>query len=329
VTGRQWRASAPEAIEADLAALWRDVTKDGPVARAMMSNLVIVRTPRHAWPEQRIGVSIDAVAAQHPSRVVIIDHESTASAAGHAAIARVGVVTFGPPEARYGVEQIAVRSAGLDEALPSLVRRFVRGDLPISIWWAEDLSEAPLIAPILQMGRQLVYDSGRWQDVARGVTVLQDWRHLDLADVNWRRIAAMRRALIFAAGAAPPGGWSPSAIRITHRPDDRAQAWLLAGWLASRLGAPGSALPRREEATDSLLTVTIGEGDEAMRVERADRRVLVRHGGRPPSVIGVPVEGEADVIAAELHTLSRDVRLHEVIGVLARGLAPGHPAPRT
>src|SRR5437660_3239462 len=106
VNERLWRASTPRTIEADLAALWRDVTKDGPVARAIMSNLVVVRTPRHAWPERRVGVSIDAVVAQHPSRVVIIDHESITSGIERPPDARVGVATSGPPRARYGVDHM-------------------------------------------------------------------------------------------------------------------------------------------------------------------------------------------------------------------------------
>src|SRR2546425_98527 len=126
VTARLWRASTPETIDGDLAAVWREVGKDGPVARAMMSNLVVVRAPRTAAPDRRAGVPIDAVAAQHPSRVLIIDHETCASGVSRPTDARVGVVTFGPPDARYGVEQIAVRSACLDESLPSLVRRLVR-----------------------------------------------------------------------------------------------------------------------------------------------------------------------------------------------------------
>src|SRR5439155_23814149 len=153
-----------------------------------------------------------------------------------------------------------VRSACLDESLPSLVRRLVRGDLPISVWCAEDLSEVPLIASVIDMGRQLVYDSSAWQDVARGVQALQPWRHLDLADVNWRRIASMRRGLILAAGLTGGDDWPPDDIRIAHRREDRAQAWLLAGWLASRLEWASGAFPRMQDAQDGdeSLAVTIG-----------------------------------------------------------------------
>ena len=70
--------------------------------------------------------------------------------------------------ARYGVEQIVVRSACPDDALLSILRRFVRGDLPTTVWWTEDLSAAPALDPFVEMGRQLLYDSRRWRDVRRG-----------------------------------------------------------------------------------------------------------------------------------------------------------------
>src|SRR4029453_7704275 len=193
LTERIWRTSAPATIERDLAELWRDVCAKGPVARAIMSNLVIVRAAR---VERRAGVSIDAVAGQHPSGGLIIDHEQPGSGPCEITGARVGVVTYGPPEARYGVEQVAVRSACTDESLPALIRRLVRGERPISVWCAEDLSNVPLLASIVDMGRQLVYDSRQWASVGKGVQALEPWQHLDLADVNWGRPRALRRPVL-------------------------------------------------------------------------------------------------------------------------------------
>jgi len=240
VTERTWRASTPAGIERDLSALWRDVGAKGPIARAMMSNLVIVRAARI---ERRAGVSIDAVVAQHPSRVLIIDHDA-ATAGNVITGARVGVVTFGSTIARYGVEQIAVRAAFTDDSLPSLIRRLVRGDLPISVWWAEDLSRVPLLSSILAMGRQLVYDSRQWFDIRRAVQSVESWAHLDLIDVNWRRLAAVRRAVALAAADSDASAWSPDTVRISHRWADRAMAWLLAGWVASSLEWPSGVMPR-------------------------------------------------------------------------------------
>jgi glucose-6-phosphate dehydrogenase assembly protein OpcA len=315
LTERIWRTSTPATIERDLAELWRDVGAKGPVARAIMSNLVIVRAAR---VERRAGVSIDAVAGQHPSRVLIIDHEQPGDGPCEITGARVGVVTYGPPEARYGVEQVAVRSACTDESLPALIRRLVRGERPISVWWAEDLSDVPLLASIVDMGRQLVYDSRHWASVGKGVHALEPWQHLDLADVNWRRLAPIRRAVIEAA-KIDRTDWRPSDVRITHRADHESLAWLLVGWLASRLGWKGirPGVEARPDG-DAVLLLSIGAGADPIQIRSDGRQVVVQHASRPPSIIGVPQEGEADAVAAELHTLSHDVRLHDALSALRR-----------
>src|SRR6266446_2659634 len=117
VADRSWRVSTPEAIDADLAALWRDVGRgETSVARAVMSNLIVFRSPT--------------------------------SAAG--------------------------------------------GDMPTCIWWTEDMSDAAPSEALLTVGRQLVYDSRRWRDVRRGAAAMAPLvrRHrVDLADLNWRRLA--------------------------------------------------------------------------------------------------------------------------------------------
>src|SRR5687767_5759732 len=79
VAGRVSRASAPDRIEAELAAVWRDVAREGPVSRAVMSNLVVYcRCPADrevdlASPLARIPV--ESVARDHPSRVILLHHD--------------------------------------------------------------------------------------------------------------------------------------------------------------------------------------------------------------------------------------------------------------
>jgi glucose-6-phosphate dehydrogenase assembly protein OpcA len=355
VAERVWRTSTPDAIEADLSALWREVGERGPIARAMMSNLVVFRRARpaaraDAGIDELLGdIPVDAVAARHPCRVIVIDHEETASDLRGPASAGVGIVAFGPPQARYGVEQIAMRSACAAASLPSVIRRLMRGDLPTSLWWAEDLSHLAPAAPIVAMGRQLVYDSRQWRDIRGSVLALAPYiiacdtappsahrtmtesQRVDLADVNWRRLMPVRRALVFAAGASGAAAWRPRDIQITHRPGDSALAWLLIGWLASRLDWPADAVPRIEEARrgDDVLSIVIGpavaKGFGAAGGEAGETRatldrgcVRVTHGGAAPSVVGVPREGEADAVAAELHALSHDACLHDALSALLR-----------
>src|SRR6266498_4168369 len=217
VAERVWRTCTPEAIERELSALWREIGERGPVAHAMMSNLIVFRKadPARRNGDRRDmafgGVPVDDVAARHPSRVILIEYEQAGPDSAANMSADAGIATFGPPQARYGVEQIAVRSACTDASLPSLVRRLVRGDLPTSLWWIEDVSRVAPIPSIVTMGRQLVFDSRRWRDIRQGVLALAPYidadrdgdrasrapsrwsQNVDLADVNWRRLTPVRR----------------------------------------------------------------------------------------------------------------------------------------
>jgi glucose-6-phosphate dehydrogenase assembly protein OpcA len=343
VSRREWRESTPAAIEADLAALWRELAHDGKIARAVMTNLVVFRlrerasegrangAPRDsrtdAAPET--GDPLDAVLARHPSRAIIIEHVPGHSTAGGPVGAGVGVLICGPPAARYGVETVLVQSACAEASLPSVVRRFVRGDLPTSIWWTEDLSTVPPLAPLLKMGRQLIYDSRRWRQLQSGIRIVANLaadRLVDLADLNWRRLAPLREALVHAAGFADTRTVTADLVRIEHRPDEEPLAWLLAGWLAAKLEWPATAAPtlRAVEGTDEILTVTIGKQAPAMLEGCLNaQRACVTVTGRPRIVLPTIRESEADAVAAELRILACETELHETIAALAQRFAPG------
>ena len=344
VAQRMWRESSPGAVEQDLSALWRELGEGVGIARATMSNLVVFRCARRGAPPRKTaddifqGLPIDAVAARHPCRVIFIDHEAAAADAVPTISTGVGVVTYGPPHARYGVEQIAVHAACDEASLPSIVRRLVRGELPTSVWWADDPSRVSPVNAIIAMGRQLIYDSCKWRDVRRGILALApfvasadsadartDSRHaargpgVDLADVNWRRLKPMRQALVFAARSERGSmEWVPADVRIAHRPGDGALAWLLAGWLASRLRWDSWPRIVEERHGDMVLSISIGAGTAAITASMDRGRVVVSEGATPPSVLQVPHEGEADAVAAELHSLTVDICLHDALSALLR-----------
>jgi glucose-6-phosphate dehydrogenase assembly protein OpcA len=346
--GHATRPSTPATIEDDLKALWLDIAREAPVARALMANLVVFCECRPASrvndvnrpddPDDSHNIDFDAAIAavpiaevvrRHPSRVIVLHHSSRA-AAGEPIAAAVSVVTFGPDQARYGFEQIAVRSACADASLPSLVRNLTRGDVPTSIWWTEDLSRTPPVAAIVAMGRQLIYDSRDWNDVGRGVLALSPYiqrhRPADLADLNWRRLTALRQGLVHAAHSLrtdPKMGIGD--VRVAHQPGEGAVAWLLAGWLASRLaGASAGRIPVRveEHGGEETLTVSVGEADNGLIASMNAQRVIVTTaGGAPPLQLAVHHESEADAVVAELRTLSRDPCLHDALAALVRHFA--------
>jgi len=317
VADRSWRASTPEAIDADLAVLWRDVGRgETSVARAVMSNLIVFRSPASGGGDDMAaliaGAPVEEVAARHPSRVIVLEH-CHGEAPRAPSAAAVGILTFGPPAARYGVELIVVRSACPEPSLLSILRRFVRGDIPTSIWWTEDISDAAPSGALLTVGRQLVFDSRRWRDVRRGAAAMAPLvRHhrVDLADVNWRRLAPLRRALTHARGPFQSGAWRSVEVGVSHAAEEAALAWLFFGWLRGqgvRCAEPtpmpqGAATAPENEGSSALLAVAIGDMHATLSPRGAD----VVCPEAPPLSVAAAVESEADAVAAELRSLAPD-----------------------
>jgi glucose-6-phosphate dehydrogenase assembly protein OpcA len=325
---RTARRSTPETIEADLATLWRELADSGtPIARAVMSNLIVFRERMAARNADldvvTANLPLDEVGARHPSRVIVIEHEHGLSTPDAPFAAGVAIVTFGPAQARYGIEEIVVRSACAEASLPSIVRRFIRGDLPTTVWWTEDLSQVPPIDAFVEMGRQLVYDSRRWQDVRRGIAVLAPLvigRRIDLADLNWRRLAPVRQALPPASAPAGTASRPDTTARIAHRPGEAAIAWLAAGWLLADRRHAVEAAPIVEESNleEATLSVTLHRPSGDTTVTLRERTVAIVNESAPPLLVGIPIESEADTVAAELRTLAYDAGLHEAIAALVR-----------
>jgi glucose-6-phosphate dehydrogenase assembly protein OpcA len=326
---RVFRESSAETIDADLAALWRELAKgDTPIARAVMSNLVVFRY-RIAKPDADVAtvmadLPLDEVIARHPSRLIVIEHDAGSQQPDAPFAAGVGIATFGPASARYGVEQVVVRAACAEASLPSIVRRLTRGDLPTSVWWTEDLSEKPPLEPLVTMGRQLVYDSRDWRDVRGALRVLEPLvgRHrIDLADVNWRRLAPLRRAFEQAGPGGTPLIVPGARVHIAHAVDEAALAWLLAGALMAVAAHRPKEPPKVEasEVGDAAIVVTIEDASHRSTVTlSASGAAVAGAAAGAPLVVSMPIESEADAVAAELRLLSQDTELHAALAALVQ-----------
>jgi glucose-6-phosphate dehydrogenase assembly protein OpcA len=353
VATRAWRASEIDNIDVELAAVWRDVAREAPVSRAIMSNLVVFcrwaagdDVDLALTPED---VPIEEVTGNHPARIILLHHDPDApgDAAPEAPMAaHVGVLTFGPPDARYGVERIVIRSACSEAALPSIVRRLMLGDVPTSVWWTEDLSGTRPLAPLVTMGRQLLYDSRRWRDVRLGALalapLLTDAFGPDLADINWRRLLPVRQALVHAVGSSGPSTRQRlTAVHIRHRRDEAALAWLLAGWLqhAGSMGPgphqtklldvhqsevgrvlldPPITVDEDSNLGDDVLTVVF---DDGLQLRLGNHEVRVADPlGPAPFAVAVPRETEGEAVAAELCVLTHDASLHQTLSALVERL---------
>jgi glucose-6-phosphate dehydrogenase assembly protein OpcA len=290
------------------------------------------------------GVPIDDVARHHPARVILLYHDPDASGRDDKSAAHVGALTFGPPDARYGVEQIVIQSRCPEAALPSIVRRLVLGDVPTTMWWTEDLTETRPLDPLVTMGRQLLYDSRRWRDVRAAVLALAPLLtdpfgpavaprasagRPDLADVNWRRLLPVRQALVHAVGSCDPAKRQRlTSVQIRHRPGEAALAWLLAGWLqdagsrgpglheaeAGRVLDPPISVDEDADLTDDVLTASF---DDGLHLRLGSQQVSIDDPlGPAPFVVAIPSETEAEAVSAELRVLTHDVGLHNTLAVL-------------
>jgi glucose-6-phosphate dehydrogenase assembly protein OpcA len=355
VTDRVWRQSSPEAVDRDLAEVWREIGERGPVARSMMSNLVVFRfddrrtserpgpsnlpdPPQppdpNEVPDPRDASSnlLREVVARHPSRTIVVEQDRGRHEPGRPIDARVGVSVFGPPSAQYAVEWVVLRSACAEASWPSVVRRFARGDVPTSIWWTDDFSSTDALEAIAPSARQLLYDSRLWHDVPRAVGVLAhllDRHRLDLVDLNWRRLGPLRRGLAQVYRTAQPkpphsnetGG--PHSVRITYRSGELALASLLAGWVAARLHSDAASWPALVESdvAPDLLHIELTGANRRIGARMSEERSEIDQAGMPALVVAAPQESPAEGIAVELRSLSADSALRDAILALAHRAA--------
>ena len=323
---RAWRPSALDRIETDLTAVWEELAREAPVSRAAMSNLVVFcRCPAETTIDLALppeGLPLEEVARQHPARVIVLRHDPDVAAGAPATLsdARVGVMTFGPHDARYGVEEIVIRSACAEAALPSIVRPLLLGDLPTTIWWAEDFSATRPLASLVTLGRQLLYDSRRWRDVRSAA--------LALAPLAADRLRSGSRGRQLAAADTPSTGARAcdrversrrsAANHHSNRPSSRGRRARLASCRLAR-GArsiPPSRSRKIRSATDDILTLSF---DDGLELRLGVTSVTVEDPRGPaPFAAAIPQESESEAIAAELRVLTHDASFHAALAALAR-----------
>jgi glucose-6-phosphate dehydrogenase assembly protein OpcA len=278
-----------------------------------MSNLVVFRgcspTEHVDLTTVPLEVPLDEIVARHPSRVIVVHHTWPDSNRSSAVAAAVGITVFGSVGARYGVEQIALHSGCADEALVSVVLGLALGDLPLSIWWTDELANLPPIARLLASGRQFVYDSRGWKHVEQGFGAVASLAAKpngpDIVDLNWRRLVPLRRALITAFKNLPASS-RPTAVRVRYAQGEAPLAWLLAGWLSKVLDSAESRVAVAVQSGEPGANVLSVAFNEPTMTVTMDGHHVTLSGPDPPFLIPVRQEHAADALADELCNLAKD-----------------------
>lgn len=359
VTARGPEAVDLAAIERELGRPWQppEALPDEPAARALMGNLVVVC--RHESEKADVLAEVATIVAHYPARVLVLVADAGSPSEELKAWVTIYRRTRGAAPQVCG-EGVTIQAGGpAIPRLPSMVRSLVLGDLPTALWWATP--EAPplagdLFVELADLADQVIYDSFAWMDPLRQLVLTATWvggsGRPVASDLAWRRPKLWRR--IVAQSLDPqlaPGALEAiTEVHMAHGPHALTQAWLLAGWLAFRLGwhpRGGKVSPGPEvswafqwaHGTPRVEIRRLSEGEPDLQSVRIVTRVNARPvtfrfalegPGRVSTVaeglsdrtlsLTAPLQSRGQLVARQLPDLARD-RLFDSSVALARSMA--------
>jgi hypothetical protein len=265
-------------IERELARL-RDATSAAPeggqpnLRTSVMTHIAWVPP---VWLEKAES-ALMGMAERHPSRTLIMVPRPDL-ADGLDATVSVRCFPLGDRAVCGEVIELVLRgaraAAPASIALPLLV-----SDLPVFCRWrGEPGFESVEFLQLMQIVDRLIVDSTEWEHVPAAYGSLEDLfsERLVVSDIAWARTERWRALL----ASLWPGVAEVQKIRVHGT---RAQAYLLAGWLTSRLGHP-----------------------VAVEVDEQEKLVGIDVDGKPaPFPPGDP-PNPSDVLSSELDRFTRD-----------------------
>ena len=228
-------------MERELRMLWKSPTGSGGFYRAALINLVV---PLEAESCDRYSAVIAEVARRHPARIFRLVPESGAAVDPSRLSARATALCHMRPGGGGFVcsEMIVLEwSERTGALLPSAVGSLLIGDLPVVMLRLECGPEPAWGTSLAERADVVIADSAAVEEPA---ALPAAWdragRHGEpMRDLAWTRLEPWRGLLveIFDRPAASAALAEIRDVKITHGgAAPPAGAWLLAGWLASRLG---------------------------------------------------------------------------------------------
>jgi Glucose-6-phosphate dehydrogenase subunit len=234
------------AVETELARL-RDVSTDEgltPNQRTSVMTHVAWVPPNWLDAAER---TLEGMAERHPSRtVILVPHEESED---DCIDAELSVRCFAVADGSVCGEVVELHLHGKRALAPaSIVLPLAISDLPVFVRWrGEPCFGDEQWEQLAGVADRLIVDSAEWNEL-RYRDLAESFDLTAVSDIAWSRIHSWRVEL---AGHWP--GIREQEIRIRG---PRAEAALLRGWLASRLGR---AIPPVEPAED--LGVRLGAND--------------------------------------------------------------------
>jgi hypothetical protein len=236
-----------------------------------------------AWADQA-RAALAGMAERHPSRSILLFPEPDAGKNRIDAMVSLECYSIAEVNRLVCSEVIELELLGTRAKAPaSIVEPLLISDLPVFLRWrGEPAWGAQELEQLVEIVDRLIVDSTEWDDVPypyRRLAAL--FEQTAVSDIAWARTSRWRHLL----ASLWPDIADVATIRVTGT---AAQAWLLCGWLRSRLD----------------------RDDIALEHVPAERLVGIELDGKPaPFPPGDPPL-PSDVLSEELDRFSRD-RVYE------------------
>ena len=309
------RTKSIRATTEALSSLWGRVAEeaggddDGLSVRTRTSVLTLVVVAPRPELIDRAMATVSTLASRHPSRAVILsptDPDGPASFEAHV-YASCQLPERGAAE--ICTEEILIKAGGeLAQHLSSTVAPLLIHDLPVVLWWPDDVPFGrPDFADLADECDRLFVDSGQFRNHGLDRLLgMSDAIHggLVVHDVSWKRLMLWRELLAscfdhpllirelkhlrsIRVDVARPGG----EVRLSR-------AVLFAGWLMARLRL--QVVEPLHAADDDSWTAIVRSGKRNISIEI--RPVEVEYSG--------VVRGAGSVVRAELKADRSDAHTH-------------------
>jgi len=235
-------------VDEALARLRAEAAADGSSMRtSVMTHMAWVP---QAWVEPA-RAALEGMAERHPSRTILLLPEPHADDNRIDARAEVERWEVSATDRGLVTEVVELALRGSRAAAPaSIVEPLLISDLPVFLRWrGEPPWGSPELEQLVEVTDRLIVDSTEWDDLPRPYGRLVELFPLCAAsDIAWARTSRWREHL----ATLWPEIANVQTVRVRGT---AAQAWLLCGWLRSRLGRDEIAL--EHEPANQLESVAL------------------------------------------------------------------------
>jgi glucose-6-phosphate dehydrogenase assembly protein OpcA len=195
--------------------------------------------------------ALEGMAERHPSRTILLFPEPRAD--DNRVDARAEVERWEVPDTDRGLvtEVVELTLRGSRAKAPaSIVEPLLISGLPVFLRWrGEPEWNAPELEQLIDLTDRFIVDSTEWDDVPASYGRLAEFfPRCATSDIAWARTSRWRSHL----ATLWPGIADVQAVRVRGTAP---QAWLLCGWLRSRLGREDITL--EHEPAETLEGVTL------------------------------------------------------------------------